>query len=122
MRNRCTGFMFGTKVINQWHTDAAPTSPAKKLAVIAIMPEQGMRHAVEILIADQINISGGSVVSSTSIPGMQGKLTHEKAEMALEKADANAVLVIFITGFSKGEKLQGADYHVQHEGTISSYN
>ena len=112
----------GTKVVKQWHSGASPTTPSKKLAVIAMMPEEGMRHLVENKIAEQINLAGGSAVSSTSIPGMRGKLTREKAVAALEEAGADGVLVIFITGLRKGEELERADYHVDHVGTATTYN
>ncbi|MFT5140129.1 MAG: hypothetical protein ACI9H8_001571 [Lysobacterales bacterium] len=112
----------GTKIINQWHTDAGPISPPKMLAVIAMAPEEGMRFAIEKLMADQINDAGGHAVASTSIKGMRGKLTREKAEAALKEVGADAVVVVFITGGGKGEKLQRSDYHLQYVGSATSYN
>ena len=112
----------GTKVVHQWQTDAGPISPPEKLAVIAMAPEEGMRHAVENMISGQINSAGGNAVSSTTIRGMRGKLTREKAEEALKAAGADAVVVVFITGGVKGEKLQRSDYYLQHEGSVSYYN
>ena len=112
----------GTKVVSKWHTDAGPIPPANKLAVIVMAPEEGMRFAVEKLMADQINNAGGKSIASTSIKGMRGKLTREKAEAALRAADVDAVLVVFITGGGKGEKLERSDYHMQYVGTATSYN
>jgi len=112
----------GTKVVSQWHTDEGPISPANKLAVIVMAPEEGMRHAIENLVSDQINLAGGHAVSSSSIRGMRGKLTREKAEVALKEADVDAVVVVFITGGGKGEKLHRSDYHLNYVGTATSYN
>lgn len=109
----------GTKVVHQWHTDAGPLDPAKKLAVVAMAPEEGMRHAVEELISEQINNAGGNSVASTTIRGMRGKLNRKKAEEALKAAGADAVVLVFITGGEKGEKLQRADYYLQHEGSVT---
>jgi hypothetical protein len=108
----------GTKVVHQWHTEAGPGSKASKLAVVAMMPEEGMRLAVENVISAEINSSGGNAVSSSSIRGMRGKLTREKAVEALEVAGADAVVVVFITGTTKGEKLQRADYYATYEGSV----
>ena len=35
----------GTNVVHQWQTNAAPTAPAMKLAIVAMAPEEGMRLA-----------------------------------------------------------------------------
>ena len=109
----------GTKVVHQWQTDAGPVEPAKKLAVVAMAPEEGMRLAVEKLIADQINSAGGEAVASTTIKGMRGKLNRPKAEAALKTAGADAVVLVFITGARKGEKLQRSDYYLKHEGSVT---
>ena len=37
---------------------------------------------------------------------------------ALTEACADAVVVVFITGAVKGERLERADYYLQHEGTM----
>jgi hypothetical protein len=112
----------GTKVVSKWHTDAGPISPPKLLAVIAMAPEEGMRLAVEKLMAEEINGAGGHAVASTTIKGMRGKLTREKAELALKEVGADAVVVVFITGGGKGAKLQRSDYHLQYVGSATSYN
>jgi hypothetical protein len=110
----------GTKILQQWQTDAGPVSPAKKIAVIAMAPEEGMRLVVEGVIADQINSAGGSAVVSSKIRGMGGKLSREKAEAALKETDVDAVVVIFITGAQKGAKLERADYFLQYKGSYAS--
>lgn len=109
----------GTKIVQQWQTDAGPISPAKKIAVIAMAGEESMRGAVEVAMAELINSAGGNAVASSKIRGMQGRLSREKAEAALKNTDVDAVVVVFITGVAKGAKLQRSDYYLQHEGTVA---
>jgi len=112
----------GTKVVNQWQTDAGPISPASKLAVIVMMPEELMRQSVEQAFTDKINEAGGNAVVSSNIQGMRGKLSREKAEPALKAAGVDAALVVFLTSLAKGEKLVRSDYYLKHEGSGMTYN
>jgi hypothetical protein len=112
----------GTKVVHQWQNDKGEGVLAEKLAVVAMAPEEGMRHAVENVLVEQINKAGGNAVSSSTIRGMRGKLTREKAEVALKEAGADAVVVVFITGARKGAKLERSDYYLQHEGSVMYNN
>jgi len=110
----------GTKVVHQWQNPEGEGAEAAKLAVVAMAPEEGMRRAVEQVLVDQINSAGGNAFSSYSLKGMRSKtLTREKAEVALKEAGADAVVVAFITGATKGEKLQRADYYLQYEGNYT---
>ena len=112
----------GTKVVNQWQTDAGPISPASKLAVIVMMPEELLRQSVEQAVADKINAAGGNAVVSSNISGMRGKLSREKAEPALKAAGVDAAVVVFLTSATKGEKLVRSDYYLKHEGTGMTYD
>ncbi len=112
----------GTKVVNEWHADSGNVSPANKLAVIVMMPEELMRQSVEQAVADKINEAGGNAVVSSNIRGMRGKLSREKAEPALKAAGVDAAVVVFLTGAAKGEKLERSDYYLQHEGTAMYYD
>ena len=109
----------GTKVIHQWQNPEGEGVEAAKLAVVAMAPEEGMRRAVEKVLVDRINSAGGNAFSSYSLKGMRSKLTRESAELALKEAGADAVVVVFITGATKGEKLQRADYYLQYEGNYT---
>ncbi|MFT5139369.1 MAG: hypothetical protein ACI9H8_001774 [Lysobacterales bacterium] len=109
----------GTKVVHQWQNPQGEGVAAEKLAVVAMAPEEGMRQAVEKVLVDQINSAGGNAFSSFSLKGMRSNLTREKAEAALKEAGADAVVVAFITGATKGEKLQRADYYLRYEGNYT---
>ena len=110
-----------TKVVNEWHADSGNVSPANKLAVIVMMPEELMRQSVEQAVVDKINEAGGNAVVSSNIRGMRGKLSREKAEPALKAASVDAAVVVFLTHATKGEKLERSDYYLQHEGTAMYY-
>ena len=48
----------GTKVVNEWHAESGKISPAKKLAVVVMLPEQGLRQVMEQVLTDEINRAG----------------------------------------------------------------
>ncbi len=111
-----------TKVVNEWHADSGDVSPANKLAVIVMMPEELLRQSVEQAVADKINGVGGTAVVSSNIRGMRGKLNREKAESALKAAGVDAAVVVFLTSAAKGAKLIRSDYYLKHKGSTMYYD
>ena len=55
--------------------------------------------------------SGRNALVSSDIPGLTGQLVRETAEPALRAASVDAIIVVFITGGGKGERLERADYY-----------
>jgi hypothetical protein len=48
---------------------------------------------------------------------MSGRLTRETAEPALKAASVDAIIVVFLTGGGKGERLERADYYAVNVGS-----
>ena len=61
--------------------------------------------------------AGRNALVSSDIPGMSGRLTRETAEPALRAASVDAIVVIFLTGGGKGERLERADYYAVQVGS-----
>lgn len=100
-----------TKVISEWDAGRDNIDKRERIAVVAMMPEALQRLTVEQEIVEVMRKSGGNALVSSDIPGLSGRLTREVAEPALKAASVDALVVVFITGGGKGERLERADYY-----------
>jgi hypothetical protein len=82
-----------------------------------MMPESLQRLTVEQEIVEVMRRSGRNALVSSDIPGLSGRLTRETAEPALKAASVDAIIVVFITGGGKGERLERADYYAVNVGS-----
>jgi hypothetical protein len=76
-----------------------------------MMPEALQRLSVEQEIVEVMRKSGRNALVSSDIPGLSGRLTRETAEPMLKAASVDALIVVFLTGGGKGERLERADYY-----------
>ena len=100
-----------TKVISEWDAGRDEIDKRERIAVVAMMPESLQRLTVEQEIVRVMRKSGRNALVSSDIPGMSGRLTRETAEPALGAASVDAIVVVFLTGGGKGERLERADYY-----------
>ena len=82
-----------------------------------MMPEALQRLTVEQELVRVLRESGRNALVSSDIPGMGGRLTREIAEPALRAASVDALIVVFLTGGGKGERLERADYYAVQVGS-----
>ena len=61
--------------------------------------------------------SGRYALVSSDIPGLSGQVSRETVEPALKAASVDALIVVFITGGGKGERLERADYYAVQVGS-----
>jgi hypothetical protein len=106
-----------TKVISEWDAGRENITNRERVAVVAMMPEALQRLSVEQEVVEILRASGRNALVSSDIPGMSGRLTRETAEPALKAASVDALVVIFLTGGGKGERLERADYYLQNVGS-----
>ncbi|MGA9574604.1 MAG: hypothetical protein WBS20_11730 [Lysobacterales bacterium] len=99
------------RVISEWDAGRDNIDKRERIAVVAMMPESLQRLTVEQEIVRVMRKKGRNALVSSDIPGLSGRLTRETAEPALKAASVDAIIVIFLTGGSKGEKLERADYY-----------
>ena len=99
------------KVVSEWDAGRDNINKRERIAVVAMMPEALQRLAVEQEIVRVLRKAGRNALVSSDIPGMSGRLTRETAEPALKAASVDAIVVIFLTGGGKGERLERADYY-----------
>mgnify|MGYP001546880110 FL=1 len=100
-----------TKVISEWDAGRDEIDKRERIAVVAMMPESLQRLTVEQEIVRVMRKSGRNALVSSDIPGLSGRLTRETAEPALRAASVDAIVVVFLTGGGKGERLERADYY-----------
>ena len=105
------------RVISEWDAGRENIEKRERIAVVAMMPEALQRLAVEQEIVRVMRNSGRNALVSSDIPGMSGRLTRETAEPALRAASVDAIVVIFLTGGGKGERLERADYYAVQVGS-----
>ena len=106
-----------TKVISEWDAGRDNIDKRERIAVVAMMPEALQRLTVEQEIVSIMRKSGRNALVSSDIPGLSGRLSRENAEPALRAASVDAIVVIFITGGGKGERLERADYYALNVGS-----
>ena len=106
-----------TKVISEWDAGRENIDKRERIAVIAMMPESLQRLSIEQEIVDVLRKSGRNALVSSDIPGLSGRLAREAAEPALKAASVDAIIVVFITGSGKGERLERADYYAVSVGS-----
>jgi len=106
-----------TKVISEWDAGRDSIDKRERIAVVAMMPESLQRLTVEQEIVKVMRESGRNALVSSDIPGLSGRLTRETAEPALKAASVEAIVVVFITGGGKGERLERADYYAVQVGS-----
>jgi hypothetical protein len=106
-----------TKVISEWDAGRDSIDKRDRIAVIAMMPESLQRLTVEQEIVKVMRGSGRNALVSSDIPGLSGHLTRETAEPALKAASVEAIVVVFMTGGGKGERLERADYYAVQVGS-----
>jgi len=99
------------KVVSEWDAGRENIDKRERIAVVAMMPEALQRLAVEQEVVRVLRKAGRNALVSSDIPGMSGRLTRETAEPALGAASVDAIIVIFLTGGGKGERLERADYY-----------
>ena len=100
-----------TKVISEWDAGRDNINNRERVAVVAMMPEALQRLSVEQEIVQVMRKAGRNALVSSDIPGMSGRLVRESAEPALKAASVDALIVVFLTGSGKGERLERADYY-----------
>jgi len=106
-----------TKVISEWDAGRDNIDKRERIAVVAMMPESLQRLTVEQEVVKVMRGSGRNALVSSDIPGLSGRLTRETAEPALKAASVDAIVVVFITGGGKGERLERADYYAVNVGS-----
>lgn len=106
-----------TKVISEWDAGRDAIDNRERIAVVAMMPESLQRLTVEQEIVRVMRKSGRNALISSDIPGLSGRLTRETAEPALRAASVDAIVVVFLTGGGKGERLERADYYTRLVGS-----
>lgn len=99
------------RVVSEWDAGRENIDKRERIAVVAMMPEALQRLAVEQEVVRVLRKAGRNALISSDIPGMSGRLTRETAEPALRAASVDAIIVIFLTGGGKGERLERADYY-----------
>ncbi len=100
-----------TKVISEWDAGRDDIDNRERIAVVAMMPEALQRLSVEQEIVEVMRKSGRNALVSSDIPGLSGRLTRETAEPMLKAASVDALIVVFLTGGGKGERLERSDYY-----------
>jgi hypothetical protein len=100
-----------TTVISEWDAGRDNIDNRERIAIVAMMPESLQRLTVEQEIVRVMRRSGRNALVSSDIPGLSGRLTRETAEPALKAASVDAIVVVFMTGGGKGERLERADYY-----------
>lgn len=106
-----------TKVISEWDAGRDSIDNRERIAVVAMMPESLQRLTVEQEIVRVLRSKGRNALVSSDIPGLSGRLTRETAEPALKAASVDAIVVVFMTGGGKGERLERADYYAVQVGS-----
>ncbi len=106
-----------TTVISEWDAGRDNIDKRERIAVVAMMPESLQRLTVEQEVVRVMRGSGRNALVSSDIPGLSGRLTRETAEPALKAASVDAIVVVFITGGGKGERLERADYYAVSVGS-----
>jgi hypothetical protein len=106
-----------TKVISEWDAGRDDINKRDRIAVVAMMPESLQRLVVEQEVVRVMRASGRNALISSDIPGLSGHLTRETAEPALKAASVEAIVVVFMTGGGKGERLERADYYAVQVGS-----
>ena len=106
-----------TTVISEWDAGRDNIDKRERIAVVAMMPESLQRLTVEQEIVRVMRGSGRNALVSSDIPGLSGRLTRETAEPALTAASVDAIIVVFMTGGGKGERLERADYYAVQIGS-----
>ena len=112
-----SGCLSSTKVISEWEADRNEIDQRERIAVVAMMPEALQRLTVEQEIVRVMRKAGRNALVSSDIPGLTGQLTRDRAEPALKAASVDAIVVVFITGGSSGERLERADYYAVQVGS-----
>src|SRR5210317_855962 len=99
------------RVISEWDAGRDNIDKRERIAVVAMMPESLQRLTVEQEIVEVMRKSGRNALVSSDIPGLSGRLTRETAEPMLKAASVDALIVVFLTGGGKGERLERNDYY-----------
>lgn len=106
-----------TRVIDTWEAEEQPAEPPQKVAVLAMLGDSLVREAYEELIAEDLRKAGSNAVASYDLRGMRGKLTREKVEAALEAADVDGVIVVFLAGAGVTDVYERSNYELDSVGT-----
>lgn len=106
-----------TKVISEWDAGRDNINKRERIAVVAMMPESLQRLTVEQEIVRVMRKAGRNALVSSDIPGLSGQLKRSTAEPALRAASVEAIIVVFMTGGAKGERLERADYYAANVGS-----
>ena len=106
-----------TVVVSEWDAGRDNIEKRERIAVFAMMPESLQRLVVEQEIVRVMRKDGRNALISSDIPGLSGRLTRETADPALKAASVDAIVVVFLTGGGKGERLERADYYTQLVGS-----
>ena len=104
-------------LVSEWDAGRDNIDKRDRIAVVAMMPESLQRLTVEQEIVRVMRKAGRNALVSSDIPGMSGRLTRETAEPALKAASVDAIIVVFLTGGGKGERLERADYYAVNVGS-----
>jgi hypothetical protein len=104
-------------LVSKWDAGRDNIDKRDRIAVVAMMPESLQRLTVEQEIVRVMRKAGRNALVSSDIPGMAGRLTRETAEPALKAASVDAIIVVFLTGGGKGERLERADYYAVNVGS-----
>ncbi len=111
-----------TSVVQSWDSETVNPPPPQKLAVIVALPDALQRQEIERSIAAELRKSGSNAVMSSSIPGMRGRLSREKAEPALKSAGVDGVVIMFLTGGGGGAQYERNDYWLEYAGSTAYYD
>jgi hypothetical protein len=112
-----SGCLKSTKVVSEWEADRNEIDKRERIAVVVMLPEALQRLTVEQEIVRVMRQSGRNALVSSDIPGLTGQLTRDRAEPALKAASVDAIVVVFLTGGAKGERLERADYYAVQVGS-----
>jgi hypothetical protein len=115
-----------TSVVDNWQTDTPVNNRPDKVAVIAVLPDELMRKAVEIDIAKVLAKKGSPAVPSSNLPGMaggiRGEIDVEKATALLRNSNVDGIVVLFYSGGGASEGYVRSDYWLQHVGSGMGYS
>ena len=115
-----------TRVVDTWRTDETVTNKPDKVAVIAVLPDDLMRKAYEIDLANILTSRGTPAVPGSRIPGMRGgfrgTIDTEAATRHLRNAGVDGVIVMFYAGSRSSEGYVRSDYWLEYLGSGMTYN
>ena len=90
-----------TKVGSTWLDPTARDAGFSNVAVYVAAPVSINRGIYEEVIAKELRKTGVDAVASSKIRGLAGRINRQKAEQVLDKTEVDAVVTVFITGFTQ---------------------